>query len=391
MTASSPFPAAPSPYRTDLTLLCKVVDNFGDIGFVYRLARSLSECDPSLKLRLVVSDLKAFKAMASEIDDTAPIQQWENWTIFDWNASKECMEAFSKNPPYTILECFQCNRPQWLDSLLFDQKIANEKHLVKILNLDYLTAEDYAEDFHCLKSGTRSLYVKKWNFMPGFTQKTGGLTLDKKWMESASRCLPDFPLDDKSLMDLKNEKVLTASIFAYERDFTPVVQALSKLDRPVRCFVAAGKSHDPFLSAWEKAGNPFAITELPFLSQSQWDSLLCAVDYNFIRGEDSLSRACLASRPFMWHAYPQETEYQLVKVKALLERMKEYFSKDDFDLLERLWLGYNRDGGDAKSEEDYLQFFKRQKSLTPSFQAFSSSLYEIGNLAEHLLSWCNKL
>ena len=42
--------------KKNITILCKVVDNFGDIGFVYRLARALSEEDDSLKLRLIVSD-----------------------------------------------------------------------------------------------------------------------------------------------------------------------------------------------------------------------------------------------------------------------------------------------------------------------------------------------
>ncbi|MDE6349393.1 MAG: elongation factor P maturation arginine rhamnosyltransferase EarP, partial [Treponemataceae bacterium] len=41
----------------NITILCKVVDNFGDIGFVYRLARALTERDGQLRLRLIVSDL----------------------------------------------------------------------------------------------------------------------------------------------------------------------------------------------------------------------------------------------------------------------------------------------------------------------------------------------
>ena len=31
------------PEKLDITILCKVVDNFGDIGVVYRLARALSD------------------------------------------------------------------------------------------------------------------------------------------------------------------------------------------------------------------------------------------------------------------------------------------------------------------------------------------------------------
>ena len=36
---------------TDITLLCKVVDNFGDIGVVYRLARALKELSDAEECR----------------------------------------------------------------------------------------------------------------------------------------------------------------------------------------------------------------------------------------------------------------------------------------------------------------------------------------------------
>ena len=385
--SSEKTPAEKSPWYTDLTILCKVVDNFGDIGFVYRLARALSECDPSVRLRIIVSDLASFKAMAREIDEKAPVQDHQGWKIFDWNNDQACTEEFSKNPPHTIIECFQCNRPEWLDTLLFDRQLANENHIVRILNIDYLTAEDYAEEFHCLKSGTRSQFVKKWNFMSGFTPKTAGLTLDKDWMKSIACRKVNFELDEDSLADLEDDQTFCVTIFAYERDFAPLVRALKKLPKKVRAFVAAGKSREPFLRAWKEEGMPFAITELPFLEQSQWDSLLCAVDWNFVRGEDSLSRACLAKVPFIWHAYPQETEYQLVKVKALLDRMEGHFDAADFAPIKRLFISYNKDQEDPASQADFTAVFENAEKLTASFRAFSDSLYQIGNLADHLLSY----
>ena len=45
------------PKNSDITILCKVVDNFGDIGFVYRLAKNLRKINPHYKIRLVVNDL----------------------------------------------------------------------------------------------------------------------------------------------------------------------------------------------------------------------------------------------------------------------------------------------------------------------------------------------
>ena len=172
--------------KKNITILCKVVDNFGDIGFVYRLARALTELDSTLNLRLVVSDLNSFSALAPQVDPSKAEQVCGRWQIFDWSAADECTQAFSQNPPAIILECFQCGRPDWLETLLFDTPGGTEP-LAYIVNIDYLTAEDYADEFHLLKSGTRSARVKKINFMPGFTEKTGGLVLDRTFMQNRAQ------------------------------------------------------------------------------------------------------------------------------------------------------------------------------------------------------------
>src|SRR5512145_3134569 len=43
--------------RVTIDILCKVVDNYGDIGVAWRLARALSELPDPPALRLVVDDL----------------------------------------------------------------------------------------------------------------------------------------------------------------------------------------------------------------------------------------------------------------------------------------------------------------------------------------------
>ena len=56
----------------DLTILCKIVDNFGDIGVVWRLVKAiknLSEksADFKTKIRLVVDDLNVFSKLVPEV------------------------------------------------------------------------------------------------------------------------------------------------------------------------------------------------------------------------------------------------------------------------------------------------------------------------------------
>ena len=298
---------------TDVTILCKVVDNYGDIGFVYRLARSLSRLEPAMRLRIVVSDLISFAKMAPGLlsNGTGSAEQsYNGWTVLDWNNSAQCTASYEKNPPKVILECFQCGRPEWLDSILFSDK---RTEVVHILNVEYLTAEKWADDFHLLKSGTRSILVKKVNFMPGFSAKTGGLVLDEPFVsfmhnrEFAKQTLlgaqslsnreqslstqeqscvannQTLSPADISLFGKKN--VCTVVVFSYPRDFTPVVQALAEYealmkkndpDFSVHVFLANGICREPFLTAYhdffgehsdgilEKGKNNVEVVESPF-------------------------------------------------------------------------------------------------------------------------------
>ncbi len=368
--------------KTDILILCKVVDNFGDIGFVYRLSRSLSRLRPALNLFLCVSDLSSFKRLAPKIDENAEMQQFKNWTIVKWNANEKTALAFKKNMPEIILECFQCSRPDWLEQILFSKTF---QKTVQIINIDYLTAEDWAEEFHLLKSGTRSVNVKKINFFPGFTKKTGGLLL------------PEPARFKKESM----ENYFKVLIFSYERDFFPIVQAISDFSKNQKTmiFLASGQSEKPFLEAWEKAGKPFCVKKLPFLPQEEWDSLLFEMDFLFVRGEDSLARACFLGKPFIWHAYKQDDDWQLVKVDALLKKLEAHFPKDEtsqFDSLSKIWRWYNgaQNLFEKTNPKDLIKQMLDESAngtLRKPFFDFSETLKANGDLAEKVLLYIDSL
>ncbi len=378
-------PADFSEKTLDITILCKVVDNFGDIGFVYRLARSISDLCPNPKLRIVADNLKSFSLLCPEIDPTKDEQNANGWQIFNWNAEKTCLESFRKNPPKIILECFQCGRPEWLETLLFTEKIPN---IAQIIMIDYLTAEPYAETFHKLQSLTRSAKVQKVNFMPGFTEKTGGLILDKPFLSAL-----------KKRTD-KNEEFFNILFFGYPRNYSPVIHALqnfnNKNEKKINLLLAKGAGFDSFMAAYktEKSAekNLFALKELPFLPQTEWDALLTKTPLLFIRGEDSLSRACLCGVPFVWHAYPQTEEYQLVKVNALLDRMSIHFLTEDFKIIRKCWQIYNTTNAAPQKLENALNnFLQNYKKLCRGFKEFSDSLLKNGDLTEHLLEFIKSL
>ena len=217
--------------------------------------------------------------------------------------------------------------------------------------------------------------------MPGFTNKTGGLILDNAFMTARNHAQAEAVAH-------KTSQDFSVIFFSYERDCMPVVQALAEFQaqsgRLVRVSVAAGKSYAPFMQAWEKAGKPFATETLSFLPQEQWDALLCRSDFNFVRGEDSLSRACLAGVPFVWQAYIQDEDYHLVKLAALNERLKTYLNKDAFCAYDEYTRAYNV-GKD--SADGLLTLLQHISALKDGFSRFSDDTVANGNLAAHLLEW----
>ena len=358
----------------NITILCKVVDNFGDIGVVYRLAKQLKKINPENQINLIVDNLDSFNKICSSVHCGLPLQQVEGLNVYDWNAADYCHEAFSADDGAlmpVILECFQCGRPDWMERILFEEKL---QRTVQIIMIDYLTAEKYAEDFHCLQSLTRSAKVQKVNFMPGFTEKTGGLVIDAAWCD-----LPEYKSDGPVL------------VFTYERDWTDLSKALVQYCNAAqsrKLLVAQGRGKESFMSAANACGASTFITELPYLNQTEWDEMMKDCSALVIRGEESMSRACLSGIPFIWHAYPQSDEYQLVKVRALLERMRRHFEPEDFEIVSNAWLDIN---GNERRSNPYFAFFSAIDRLVPGFQDFALSLRKNGDLCANLMTYIEKL
>lgn len=390
-------------FSMEITVLCKVVDNFGDIGVVFRLCRALSELKKNLEIRLVVSNLDSFAKISKGIDSTKTFQEFRGWKVFDWNDNALCKKEFSKNPPEFILECFQCGRPEWLEELLFSPQFNLN---VQIVNVEYLTAESWADDFHLLKSGTRSAKIKKINFMPGFTKKTGGLILDKNFM----CCLSEkkFALNlvkqnlDKKILSEDFSDSFKILIFSYPKNFDFLASAIKEFSflKKIIVFVASGAGADSAKISLKKFKVDFVC--LPFMQQEVWDAFLSLMDFSFVRGEDSFSRCCLFGNPFIWNIYPQEEEFHIVKLNAFLQKIKipqiEKFSflynrnfkasccPESLEILEEKKLPSELEKINSEMKTEILFLLKNYESLKPEFKKFSNEILKNGNLAENLLN-----
>ena len=69
--------------KNDITILCSVVDNYGDIGVSYRLIRHLLEISPELKIRLVIDNLKSFSLLNPHVDEKLPFQRVDGFEIYE--------------------------------------------------------------------------------------------------------------------------------------------------------------------------------------------------------------------------------------------------------------------------------------------------------------------
>ena len=155
-----------APTRCDV--FCNVIDNYGDIGVCWRLARQLAN-EHGLAVRLWVDDLSSFAKLCPEADASLESQHCRGVDVCLWR--KEFPEV---QPAELVIEAFACNLP---DSYI--EAMAAQLRQPVWINLEYLSAEDWVESHHKLQSPHPRLPLTKYFFFPGFTKLTGGLLLER--------------------------------------------------------------------------------------------------------------------------------------------------------------------------------------------------------------------
>ena len=81
-----------------ITVLCKVVDNFGDIGVVWRLCCQLSNQikkeNLTSKINLIVDDLASFNKICNSVDFSKSFQVIDEINIYEMNTLQSvfCIE-----------------------------------------------------------------------------------------------------------------------------------------------------------------------------------------------------------------------------------------------------------------------------------------------------------
>lgn len=333
---------------SDCDIFCNVIDNYGDIGVSWRLARQLAH-EHGLTVRLWVDDLASFARLCPETDATLDCQHCRGVEVRRWSQSFPMVE-----PAALVIEAFACKLPQ-----AYIEAMAAMAEPPVWINLEYLTAEDWAEGCHGLPSPHPSLPLTKYFFFPGFTTKTGGLLLERDLLARRDAFQADTELQrafwQSHGLDIPEAGTLKVSLFGYENEaLAGLLDAWAESAQPVLCLVPEGRIL-PQLAAYfddavPRAGSSYVrgnlqVRVLPFVEQERYDELLWVCDVNFVRGEDSCVRAQWAARPFVWQIYPQHDAVHWQKLEAFLKLYRAPLSLAAGNAMQDLWREWNGEGG----------------------------------------------
>lgn len=350
-----------------ISIFCEVIDNFGDIGVCYRLAKNLIK--NNIQVNLYINDLhclaKIIPLNIIEFDVNLKCQKLDNIQIIHWQ--NDVNDTIEYDNADKIINAFACKLPS-----IYQQTMP--KNIVWI-QLDYLALGKWAKEYHGLYA-----YIhqhKRYFFTPSFYPNTGGLLTN------------DFHLiqdnDKQSLMHKYNIQKINTNIhifiFAYINqnllDSLVILQQFShvKIFMPISVYVNLPKPVQ------------INITPLDFCSQNDFDNLLQVFDILWVRGEDSFIRAQLANKPLIWQAYIQEEDNEhFNKVNCFLDLYLSYF-KPYNQIIKNLWQSIN---GIIPIRQayfiDYLAIFN-QKEFVNGLEEWNKYLNHLPKLEDEIMNF----
>jgi len=377
-----------------LAIFCKVVDNYGDIGICWRLARQLQR-EHGVAVTLWVDDLASFRRICPAVDPAAQ-SQWqsiENVTVRHWRGQDDAYVP--ADVADIVIEFFACDIPP-----LYIEAMAQCTPRPVWLNLEGLTAEEWVEGCHRLPSMHPRLKLTKHFFFPGFTSQTGGL-LREAGLEQERQAFLDQPgrkrafLRGLGLPDAEIDAMLV-SLFCYpDAPVAELFVAWQGGADKITCLVPEGVAAQAvvaFLDAPAHAGavatrGALTVCVLPFVPQPDYDRLLWACDLNFVRGEDSWVRAQWAGKPFVWHIYPQDENLHHKKLRAFLARYV-----PDIDSAQRFMLHWNGAQAEAADWPALWSALLADRVLIAARSAdWQARMLANGDLASNLLAFAASL
>lgn len=382
--------------REALWLFCRVVDNFGDAGVSWRLARELAArhgwCptliidDPATLARIeprLSLSTESRGGQATLIDGVRIL------SAQDWRTPPD--EPLAA----VVVSVFGCDLPQWLRSAL-----AGGPARPLWIHLEYLSAEPWVESCNALVSVKPSDAAREHFIYPGFTVRTAGLLREADLVQR--RAAFEEAGGRKGFLQRLGAACAAdqclVSLFAYpsapiEELFTCIAQG----SHPTLVFAAGGCADAAIASCFGRMPSPLEpltlgrleVVRLPMLSQNHYDELLWSCDINLVRGEDSWIRAHWAHAPFVWQAYPQADGAHHRKLEAFLERLAGTLPASGAvapaAALMRAW---NRTANAPSLAQAWPDVASGLARLRSAFQTWATFLEKQPDLATQLAHYC---
>lgn len=380
-----------------IDIVCQVVDNYGDIAVVWRLAQALvQDGPPQLRVRLLVDDWDSFRLLNPALDLTADRQELPvpGGLVTALRArALDKLESERRAPADVLIEAFGAPTPVvWLESFL--AAAAQGPGCLRmrvILHLEYLTAEAWSEEYHLLPSPVGRDGVERWFFVPGFRPKTGGLVFTDPPPDPAPRGPEDWLM----------------TLFSYEHDFTrfweDLADFLAERDQTARVLVFAGRSQAGALESFSRTAtrrgdglSRIVVVEQPFVDQNSYTALLAAGDFHVVRGEESWVQAILSGKAFLWQAYLQPEGHQKVKVEAFLEVWRPWFEAEGpeallvFEKIAGEFRAFNQrlvNSAEENPLEGYRVFWENRSLLEKIGRAWARDLRKNAKLSRKMLEF----
>lgn len=349
-------------------IFCAVVDNLGDAGICWRLARQLAT-EKGWTVRLWIDDLSPLALLRPGIFPETASQSADGVEIRHWTANFPAAV-----PGEVVIEAFACELPP-----AFVAAMASLGKPPVWLNLEYLSAENWVAGCHGLASPHPALPLTKHFFFPGFGAGTGGL-IREGWLPRPC------PRD--------RAEGLVVSLFCYDNPALPrLLDAWAQGGEPIRCLVAEGLPRrqveewlgDTLTMGTKAKRGSLTLEAQPFLPQPDYDQLLAGCDLNFVRGEDSFVRAQWACRPFVWHIYPQVDEAHVTKLEAFLARYCAGLAEDA--AIHGFWRAWN---GIGDVFATWPAFRAALPGLADHAAPWAEALTAPGDLATNLEKFCRE-
>jgi uncharacterized repeat protein (TIGR03837 family) len=371
-------------------IFCKVVDNFGDIGVAWRLARILAT-EHGLDVRLWVDDRSPLARIWPGVSTENGPQRVDAVNVWPWT------EPFPEaEPGDVVIETFQCAIPE-----SFLSAMAAKPVKPCWINLDYLSAESWVSGCHRLPSPHPRLPLIKYFYFPGFDDTTGGLLRERSLCEERTAFLGDRETLERfwawrGLAPLRGAE-LRVSLFCYpDAPVAELFDVWAGGTAAITGLMPEGEAAERARSALgQKVGSaqciergPARLKFVPFTDQRDFDRLLWACDINFVRGEDSFVRAQWAQRPFVWNIYPQGENAHWIKLHAFLDRFGAGLDVPQASAIRHLWRVWNGMVRPAELAQAWGDFLAHREGIGHHSQRWAEQLLRHEELAAGLVNFC---